>query len=115
METINIEKIKNEFVEIASQHLLFTLEGDYKNANKLQAKFLKIYGKVNKSHRQDLFENLLDHGNEGVRLWAATALLKTNPAVAVSSLKELMNLHTITAMDAKMTLDLWEKGELELM
>ena len=115
MEAIDVEKIKKEFVEIASKHLLYTLNGDYKNANKLQTKFLKIYNKVNKFHRQGLFEDLLNHDNEGVRLWAATASLKTNPEVAVSCLNKLISLPSITSMDAKMTLDLWEKGELELL
>ena len=115
MEPINIEKIKSEFVDIASRHLSFTLEGDYKNANKLQAKFLKIYCKVQKVNQQNLFEDLLDHNNEGVRLWAATALLKTNSQLAISCLNELVKLPTITSVDAKMTLDLWRKGELELL
>ena len=116
METINIEKIKTEMIDIASKHLSFTLEGDYKGANKMHTKFIKLYNKVKELNKQnDIFEDLVTYNNDGVKLWAATALLNTNPMLAIDCLNKLVQLHTITSMDAKMVLDLWQRGELELL
>lgn len=108
-------KIKNDFVTQAANHYSATLEGDYKKANKIHKKLMKLYEKANGIDEKNIFLEFLNNPNEGVRLWAATFSLKSNPETAVNCLNDLAGLPTIVSMDAKMVLGLWEKGELELL
>lgn len=110
-----IEKIKSDFVAQAAEHYSATLEGDYKKANKIHKKLMKLYQKANNIDEKNIFLEFLDAPNEGVRLWAATFSLKSNSELAVNCLNNLVELPTIVSMDAKMILGLWEKGELELL
>ncbi len=109
------EKIRKEFIEAAINHNLSILQGDAHKANKFHKKIIKLYQEAKRIEKQNLFLDYLDHSNDGVRLWAATSSLKSNPKAAIDCLNKLMELPTITSMDAKMILNLWNKGELELL
>jgi len=108
------EKIREEFLEIASRHHLTIFEGESKYANRLHKKLMKLYQKAKKVGKQHLFIEFLNDDNEGVKLWAASFSLHSNPDSARQCLEDLAKLPTITSMQAKLILKLWEKGELEL-
>ncbi len=112
---MDIKEIKNDFVVDATDHHLAILEGDHKKANRLHKKLMKLYKQAKNMECLNIFLEFLDHSNEGVILWAATFLLNTNSEVAVRTLNKLTLHPTIVSMDAKMILELWKKGELELL
>ena len=109
------ENLKSDFINDASAHLEATLKGDFKTANKLHSKLMRLYKKVKESKDESQYLGFLKDINEGVCLWAATFLLRTHTEAAVACLKKLSSSPSIISMDAKMILEMWDKGELELL
>lgn len=104
-----------QFINDAIEHTEAILNGNYKNANKLHGRLMKHYAEHKSKNALVYYTKYLTHPHEGVRVWAATFLLKINEEVAVKCLQELSKLPSITAFSAKITLDLWRKGQLNLL
>jgi lipopolysaccharide biosynthesis regulator YciM len=116
MVSMHTEKLKKEFLLKAMEHHSAILEGDHKNANKLHKKLMKLYKSLKKDEQLDLLVPFLHNENEGIMLWASTFLLNTNNSeLAANTLNKLISHPTIVSMNAKMILELWKKGELELL
>jgi Domain of unknown function (DUF2019) len=61
---------------------------------------------------QQSFLKLLDHDNPLVRCDAATLALEFAPQFAEPTLKSLIQLHGTVGYEARMALEVWQKGEL---
>lgn len=115
METMTIEELKNKFLETATLYGNAILVGEHKVANRLHGKLMKIYQDANQNNASSLFEAFLDNKNDSISLWSSTFLLRSRPELAIKTLKELSLKPTIFATTARITLDLWNKGKLELL
>ena len=76
---------------------------------------MKLYGKIKGSDQLDAFLPFLKDENGSVRLWAAIFLLQQHTSVAIDAIKSVIAMPGIISITAKMTLDLWEKGLLNLL
>jgi len=114
METIEKE-ILARFRENAVLHGEAIMNGERKAANKLHGKLMALYKEVNSKSSASIFKVFSHDGNESVALWSATFLLKTDTDLAIMALTELAQKSSPLAMTAKITLDLWSKGQLDLL
>ena len=115
MNSLLMDKVKAQFVDYSTEHYLAWQEGDNKTANRLNNKLINLYKKVKESEEQSIFVDFLNHKNEGVKLFSAVFLLKTNHELAIDCLNKLVELPGIISSQAKMTLYLWDRDELDLL
>ena len=62
----------------------------------------------------DLFANLLEHDDHSVRVLAAAFLLRDRTEKAVNTLKSLVEEKGLAALGAKMTLERYKNGDLDI-
>ena len=115
MDSLLMEKTKAKLVDYASKHYIAMCDGNGKMANYIHKKLTSVYNKVRDAGKQEIFIDLLNHQNEGIRHFAAVCLLKTNPKLAIDCLNKLVELPGIISSQAKMTLYLWDRDELDLL
>ena len=114
MKNMNI--LQKEYILAAEAHGAATLEGDYEAANKQYAKLTKYYKELEKNgpNARSFLEDLFQHRNASVRVWAAAHALglgvQTDEAQRV--LQQLSEDHKIgiIRLDAEMTLKQWTKN-----
>lgn len=111
---ITKEKIKEQFLVQAIEHGIAYSNGDYKKANKIHKKLHELYKKTNQNGFGDVFSEFINNEDENVRLWAAIFTLKTDEKIAIMVLNKLSKDSNIK-MTAKVTLQLWEEGKLNLI
>jgi len=109
------EELRNNFVNVATEHGKAISIGDHKKANKLHKELQSYYNLAKEQNQADVFGELLNSTDENVRLWAATFTLKVFPVLAQKVFEELTELSSITGLTAKTTLQLWREGKLNLL
>ncbi|MEN2773870.1 DUF2019 domain-containing protein [Acetivibrio clariflavus] len=114
-----LEKIVEEYRNLAILHWKASREGDYKTANKNYAKLTKIYEMFlnDKELQEKVLPQLLDDSMYCVQLWAAAHCLglELYKDEAIHKLEQISTLNSNEApsFEAKMTLKVWrEKGVL---
>lgn len=114
METL--DKLKNDFLKFALIYSdCINGDNDFKVINKTTKSIQKIYIVAKNEGLQDFFLSFTNHGDECVRYLSATYLIKTNPDLSKSILVDLMKSNSIIGLNAKTTLDMWQKGMLSLL
>ena len=103
------------FIESAIEHTKGSQNGDYKIANKNFIKVTKSAKYLRDNDALNELDQLLEHEEKGVQLWALTYLLSTSECLAKQKLIEIRDSNlTHYSFDAKMILQEWESGNLEL-
>jgi dihydrodipicolinate synthase/N-acetylneuraminate lyase len=106
--------IQNVFADIAVKHGEAIEQGEYKIANKLHTKLMKLYQTIIGKESWDDLKNMTAHTDDNVKLWAATFLLKHDNTTAINVLTELTKSQKIVGLTASTTIDMWNKGMLQL-
>jgi hypothetical protein len=104
-----------EYIELATEHGKTTLSGDYKRGNKIHAKLTKAILKIKDSDEniRRQFYALMHHDNDSVKIWTSVTLLKTFEKEALTVLTDIETKDKdIFALNAKTSIDCWEKGML---
>ncbi len=111
-----VEDAIEKYIKFAAIHGECTESGDYKQGNKAHDKVLKALSQLRAAGDQgrQALVALLQHENASVRLWAATHLLKTDPAIAIEKLKEIAVGQGMIAFDAETVLSEFAKGTLQV-
>lgn len=104
-----------QFVETVKKYGELIAQGDSKGANKLHNSLQKLYLLMKNKNNLNVFVECLDDEDENIRLWASTFSLSTSEPNAIKELEKLSLSASFTGLSAKMTLELWEKGELEFI
>jgi hypothetical protein len=107
-------EIKNIFIDCAIKHGEAIDQGNYKLANKLHSKLTSLYEKIKKEEQWDELKIMVKHTDESVKLWTATFLLKRDTDLALKVLNELRESKRIIGLTASTTVDMWNKGMLQL-
>ena len=108
-------ELKNRFLFAASEHGKAFNNGDYKTANKYWKKLNALYQEAKENNEVDVFINLMNDKDQGVKIWASTFSLKFSPKQAKRSLKELSRANSLIGLGAQTTLTLWKEEKLELL
>lgn len=107
--------ILDDYITAAVNYGVRIVDGDSRAADcafkKVEACFNRM--KENEKNWRKFLLGLLDHENESVRLWASSHLLNYHPKKAVASLKDLISSDSLIGMVAEISLDRWNKGELQ--
>ncbi|MCE5185145.1 MAG: DUF2019 domain-containing protein [Planctomycetaceae bacterium] len=111
-----IDKVLAEYKFYAEEHGKGTLEGDYKKANKNHDKIIKTLERLRQFGKEgnDALLSLIHDQNQSVRCWAATHCLAFNEKEARNALGQLAREDGIIAFNAKMVLEEWKKGNLQI-
>ncbi len=113
-------KTLNDYIKIyeecAIKHGEGTEEGDYKLANKSHDKLMKAFEKIIEygDIGRDAILELLQHQDVCVRCWAATHTLKYNETLALKTLKEISRGKGLIYSGAKIVIEEWKKGNLNI-
>ena len=102
------------FEDAARKHSIATEQGDYIVANKNYKKIVESITYLKSENALDSLLLFLNNESVGVRIWAATYVLKTDEKAGVKILKEIIKQGGILSLNAEMTLNEWEKGNLKL-
>ena len=114
METVKkIEKACQMFEEAAIKHAKATETGNYTQANKSYKIIAKTARFLRETNSIEQLSKLLNNESVGARMWAATYLLPISEHDAMQTLQKIANGNGIHSLTAKMTIDEWEKGNLE--
>lgn len=108
------KEIGDNFKVFSIEHGKAFYNGEHKKANELHKKLHELYNEAKKQNTADVFEEFLNDEDESVRLWAAIFTLKFSPQNAERVLEQLSEKSGIK-MTAKITLDLWKQGKLNLL
>lgn len=92
------------------EHAQATLNANYKMANKNYYKLKSTFGEITKIGEINLLLPSLHSIHPGIRIWAATFLLKQYTEAALPVLKELSTREDLIGFDAQIVLQEWEKG-----
>lgn len=113
---MNTEAIISNYVEQAIAHDRATEEGNSDAANKAYDKNMEALKELRKlpDKGKVILSRLLSHENVGVRVSAATHLLPLDEKKAVRVLEEVSKLPGLVAFDAKMVLQEWRAGRLQI-
>jgi hypothetical protein len=110
-----MENLIEQYIDLATKHGQFTLEGDSANGNKVHSKMMKTIEQI-KLQSQNIrykFFATLRHENDSVKMWTATTLLKTKETESMEVLKQIAETNkSIHGLTAATTLDCWRKGIL---
>ena len=110
---LNIDQLMEEFVETVIKRGYELEEGDVKKANRLFDKIKSLVTKIKKlENYPEKMKELLHHENDHVKLKAAFELLPVYTEEAENVLFILSQKRSLVGMDAELTLEEWEKGNL---
>lgn len=104
----------DQFISLAREYGTSIDAGDNKSANKAHHKIMSLYKKLQSQNQLSDLEDLFTHEDINVRLWAATCCLRINEKKALDVLTKISESDQITGLTAKMTLDLWKNGLLQI-
>ncbi|MCI0538648.1 MAG: DUF2019 domain-containing protein [Verrucomicrobiales bacterium] len=108
-------EIIRQYATAAEAHGEATDRGDHKATNRAHDQVIRALRALRKTKEGDrALLPLLKHTSAHVRTWAATHLLPFEEEQAVAVLESVGRGRGFTAFDARMTLQLWKKGELKL-
>jgi hypothetical protein len=108
------QRLVAEYAEWAGKHGAGMLAFDSEATNSAQAELVKRYRAIRNSGDLRSLLPLLDHIDPSVSAWAATHLLEIEPDRAVRTLRRHARGSGPLALDAKMVLEQWEDGTLEI-
>lgn len=109
----NMDKLIDQYVDVAINSGKAKEEGDYKSVNSYYDIIQRIRIEMKKDPQYVVkLEPLLQHDNEYVRLEAAFDLLPILSERAENVLSELSKKRGLNGFEAKMTLQEWKKGNL---
>lgn len=110
-----MDNIKKQVIAEGLLHHQCILTGDYRSANKAHKKLMGIYEQIKNDEKLEQLADLLEHENANVKLWAATFLLKRYTDLSVKTINSIITSGGPIATSAKLTLELWNKGMLDLL
>lgn len=115
MEDLSVQEIVDVYVAAAAKHGRATEAGDYKAANEAHDVIAPGYRELRSRgvEAQRALLPLLEHPDPGVRGWAAAHGLEFAPNQAEPTLEDLADGGSIGGSSAKMTLEVWRKGDLK--
>jgi len=103
------------FEESSIEHIKASLNGDFKLANRNYSKIVKAATYLRDNDTLSNLKRLLEHEEKGVQMWALTYLLSICEREAKKRLIEIRDADlTHYSFHAKMILQEWESGNLEL-
>lgn len=105
-----------KYIELAIKHEEFTLNGDFKNGNKIHKKLINTLEKIKLENKEvkNEFYDLLYFENDSVKIWTAVTLIETFENKCVRILSDVAKSNkTILSLNAETTLDAWKKGMLK--
>lgn len=109
----NMDKLIDQYVDVAINSGKAKEEGDYKSVNSYYDIIQRIRIEMKKDPQYVVkLEPLLQHDNEYVRLEAAFDLLPILTERAENVLSELSKKRGLNGFEAEMTLQEWKKGNL---
>jgi hypothetical protein len=91
-------------------------QGDARTGNRHAKKYIAAAREILARGEEaiELFSNLLEHSDTGVRVAAAAYLLKSRTDRAVATLRPIAKGRGLASLGAQMTLKRYERGELEI-
>jgi hypothetical protein len=111
---LSIASLLDAYAKAARNHGATTLSGDYETGNRNAAVIARIYRELRRRGpaAQSALLDLLRHEDAGVRGWAGAHAMDFAPRQAIPVLEKLAGERNAIGFSAKMTLEVWEKGEL---
>ncbi|MGE0883646.1 MAG: HEAT repeat domain-containing protein [Blastocatellales bacterium] len=91
-------------------------QGNARKGNQYARRYIQIANQLLRGGEEaiSVFVELLQHPDPNVRGNAAANLLKVRTAEAVAALEPLAEIEGLTGLGAKMTLERYRRGELEI-
>jgi hypothetical protein len=112
---MNTSKILARYVDAATAHGLAYEKDDTGNANRQAGRVIRALHALDEAgNGRESLLTILDHPNPNVRCWAATHLLNVQSSRAVRVLERLAAARSWVGFNARMTLELWREGTLEI-
>jgi hypothetical protein len=110
-----MNKIIENYVDLAIEHGKCTLDGNSKNGNQVHKKMMKLINEIERSDKiiKREFVELLQHENDSVKSWTAVTLLKTFENESISALSLVSKNSSIIGFTAQTTIDSWKKGLIQ--
>ncbi len=111
-----MNKLIQKYIELAFKHEEFTLNGDFKNGNKIHKRLLDTIEEIKIENKEvkNEFYDLLNLENDSVKIWTAVTLIETFENKCIQILSDVAkNNKTILSLNAQTTLDTWRKGMLK--
>jgi hypothetical protein len=104
------------FVDGVVQQNACIARGDARQGNREARKYITAARALLAGSQEaiDRFATLLTHDSADVRVTAAAFLLKERTALAVAVLRPIASGTGIAALGAKMTLERYERGDMEI-
>jgi hypothetical protein len=110
-----IDETLQRYVAAAVDHRRESESGDHRAINRAHDELQRAYRSLRGRGAERRLLELLGHPDAGVRLWAATHTLALSSEDAEKTLIALQqDERPLVRTDARMTLELWHKGELKL-
>lgn len=112
----NIIDIKSRYREYVNNHWMASRGGDYKLANRMYSKLLKIYKELdkNKNEATIFLEEMLTDKSFAVQMWAASDCLGLGilikKAIETLEMISLKNADEAPRFEAEMVLKEWKKN-----
>ena len=114
MKAKSSNELLAEYCEAAQIHGRATDAGDARRGNRAHDRIVRLRSELmshGEAYQQGMLA-LLKHRDPHVRVWAASDILSFAPDEAVRALREVAaQMPKAAALNAKMTLKLWEAGE----
>ena len=107
----NIDQLVNELIGYAIERGKTMDIGDYKKGNKLFTKIKKLFELLKQQGipGKEAVARLMKHENPYVRCWAALHSLRYKTEESKKILEDLANSKEIAGIEARITLNIWEK------
>jgi hypothetical protein len=111
----SLDELLAAYKDAARTHAAATESGDYKAGNKAADLLAAIYSELRRrgEDAQRALLPFLGDDDPGVRGWSASHALEFAPAEGEPVLRAMISLGGVFGLDAKTTLDEWEKGRLQ--
>ena len=99
----------------AAEHAAATMRGDYERANELHDRIVSLFHNLVALGDVGLtaLRSLLEAPDPSVRYWAATHMLRTEPAAASRVLENLVEEGGLIGLGAATVLEEWRNGTLK--
>lgn len=109
-------ELVQEYAEAVIKQEECIFQGNVRKGNQFARRYIQIANELLSGGEEviSVFAELLQHPDPNVRVNAAASLLKARTAEAVATLEPLAEIEGLAGLGAKMTLERYRRGELEI-
>ena len=106
--------MKEKFIEYSLIYGLGIVNGEEVEANKAHEQLNKLYLKIKENNNWNILIELSESSDEKIKYCASVFLLGYDADRGVKQLRELALTDTMIGFSASTTIDMWDKGMMDL-